>query len=166
MLKLSHAALVFISGLVWLAVGCFLLPLGLKLLLKSAAVAALETGSYPLLNTLTPYLGGTQQVALLLIVLGLMIGYVKSNKILSKSVHRSVERIKSFSNPTSLGNLYSRGYYILFASMVLLGMSIRFLGVADDIRGLIDVAVGAALINGAILYFREALALRKAPLKP
>jgi len=35
-----------------------------------------------------------------------------------------------------------------------LGMGIRYFGVPVDVRGLIDVAVGSALINGAMLYFR------------
>ncbi len=33
MLKMSHKALIIFSGLIWLAVGCFLLPLGLNFLI-------------------------------------------------------------------------------------------------------------------------------------
>jgi hypothetical protein len=38
--------------------------------------------------------------------------------------------------------------------MVLLGLVIRFLPIPIDARGLVDVAIGSALINGAMLYFR------------
>lgn len=161
MVKLRHATLVMISGLVWLAVGCFLLPLGLKLLVESAYHAPLTTGNpYPFIESLAPYLGGVQEAALFIIVMGLFIGYSKGKYVLGKSVKRSVTRIKSFPNPTSLANLYSKGYYLLFGSMVLLGMSIKWLGLSNDIRGAIDVAVGSALINGAVQYFRLALEMR------
>jgi hypothetical protein len=163
MLKVSHSTLVIISGLVWLAVGCFLLPLGLKLLVASAAASILgDTAPYPLLASFSSYVGGAHTAAMLLIALGLIVGQLKGRKVLSKSIHRSVKRIKNFPNPTSITNLYGFGYLILFASMVLLGMSIRYFGVPSDIRGLIDVAIGAALIQGSILYFREAQAIRKA----
>lgn len=162
MLKVSHATLVIISGLVWLAVGCFLLPLGLKLLVGSAAESMLgNTEPFPFLSSISSYVGGAQNAALLLIVLGLLIGQLKGRKVLSKSIHRSVTRIQKFPNPTSITNLYGWGYLVLFASMVGLGMSIRYFGVPNDIRGFIDVAIGAALIQGAILYFREAQAIRK-----
>lgn len=160
MFKLSHAALVAISGVIWLAVGCFLLPQGLKLLLTSPSSDA----EAPLLRLLAPYLGGAETTALLLIVLCLLVGRLKGNYVLRKSVQRSINRIVTFPNPTSIANIYSRGYYLLFGSMVLLGMSIKWLGLANDIRGVIDVAIGAALITGAMLYFRQAIALRKSPL--
>jgi hypothetical protein len=159
MLKLSHSALVLISGLVWLAVGCFLLPLGLSLLVTSTYSREF-VDSLPMLNSLAPYVGGLQQAALFIIVIFLFIGNMKGRYVLGKSVQRSVNRITSFPNPTSLTNIYSRGYYILFASMIGLGMSIKFFGLSNDIRGAIDIAVGAALISGALLYFRNAIELR------
>lgn len=160
MLKLSHAALVLISGLVWLAVGLFLFPLGLKLLVGSATAYVFSENSYPLISLLTPYLG-PQQAAIFLIVIGLFIGQLKGKTVLNKSIQRSIKRIKTFPNPTSITNLYSYPYLILLISMVGLGISIRYFGVPNDIRGFIDVAVGAALIRGALNYFREAQALRK-----
>jgi hypothetical protein len=158
MLKLSHSLLVFLSGLVWFAVGCSLLPLGLKLLVLSS-----QTNNEFLMNTFTSYVGNAEYVAILFIALGLFIGYTKSKYVLSKSVKRSVERIKKFPNPTSLFNIYGRVYYILLAGMIGLGASMKYL--PNDVRGIIDVAVGAALINGAILYFRLAWDLRSKPIQ-
>ncbi len=156
-MKLSHAVLVLISGLVWFAVGLGLLTLGLKLLVDPSRLAE---GSYPLYSLVAPYLGRAEQIGLFFIVISLLVGYAKSKFVLSKSVQRSVKRIQGFSNPTSIANIYSRGYYILLGSMVLLGWSIKFFGVPNDIRGIVDVAVGAALLNGAILYFRLAWELK------
>lgn len=157
MIKVSHKTLIIISGLIWLSVGCFLLPLGLSLLAGSTLkVRVLSLGNYPLIDQLAPYMGGAEQVALLLIALSLFIGYLKGRYVLGKSAQKGVERIRSFSNPTKLSNIYSLKYYILLGSMIGLGISIKFFGLANDIRGFIDVAIGSALINGAMIYFRIA----------
>jgi hypothetical protein len=151
MLKISHAALVAISGLVWFAVGGWLLPLGLSLMLEGTKQAQLsDVASLPLLRFLSPYLGGFEQAALLLIVVGLLIGQL-----------RGIERIKTFPNPTEITNIYSAKYYILLGGMVGLGMGIKFLGLSNDVRGLVDIAIGTALIRGALIYFRSAFQLRQ-----
>jgi hypothetical protein len=145
--------------LIWVAVGLFLLPLGITLLVNSPGEAA--HGYYPLINYLAPYVGGAQQAALGLIIVGLFIGYAKGKAVLGKSARRGVARILTFPNPTQLTNIYSPVYYMLLGGMVLLGMSIKWLGIANDIRGVVDVAIGSALINGALVYFRLAFAMRK-----
>jgi hypothetical protein len=40
--------------------------------------------------------------------------------------------------------------------MILLGLSMRFMPILIDVRGVIDVAIGFALLNGSMLYFRLA----------
>lgn len=77
----------------------------------------------------------------------------------SKSVQRSVSRILAFPNPTSLSKIYAPSYYLLLGSMVFLGFLVRF--TPQDVRGGVDIAVGAALIHGAMLYFRQAWAARQ-----
>jgi hypothetical protein len=161
MLKLSHTALVVISGLVWLGIGIFLLSLGLNLIVGGAHPELLASSKHtPILETLTPYIG-LEQAALLIVVICLAIGYAKGRFVLGKSARRGVARILTFSNPTSLLNIYSGPYYLLLALMVGLGMSIKFLGLPDDVRGAVDVIIGSALINGAMIYFRLAFALRQ-----
>lgn len=158
MLKFSHATLVALSGLVWLVVGCFLLPLGLNFVV-GALLRENAAQPHPVLNFFAPYVGGLDQAALVWIVLMLIVGFIKGRKVFAKSVHRSVKRIASLPNPASLGKIYTPGYYLLLGSMVLLGVLVRYTTL--DIRGGVDIAVGAALINGAMLYFREAWQMRK-----
>lgn len=162
MWKLSHAALAFVSGLIWFMVGISLMPLGLKLL---ATAGNISGESYPLLSFLSPYFNRSEETALLLIVVGLFIGYAKSKYVLSKTVKRTINRIKTMPNPSSIMTLFSPAYLILIGVMISLGASMRFFGVPNDIRGLIDVAVGVALINGAMLYFRMAWGLRVSAVK-
>lgn len=159
MLKLSHATLTFISGLIWMAVGCFLMQMGLRLILDPTY--GVEGGSYPILTPLQSFMGGFQEAGVALIAIALYIGFLKGKHLLRKSARKGVERLRTFPDPTPLQNIYSAKYYILLAVMIGLGMSMRFLGLPNDIRGGVDVAIGAALINGAMEYFRLGLALRK-----
>lgn len=157
MLKLSHKTLIIISGLIWLAVGSFLLPLGLNFLLQAVENSRLHAENYPLLNLFSKLASNAENSVIIIIVIAMMIGYSKGRFVLGKSAIKGVERIRSFPNPTSLSNIYSAKYYILLALMIGLGMSMKYLGIPADVRGLIDVAIGSALINGAMIYFRLAL---------
>lgn len=160
--KVSHTTLIILSGLVWFAVGCFLLPLGLNLLVNSIQQSRIHLiGAYPLVDNLTSFGWNRETVVIILISLGLYIGFLKGRYVLGKSVQKSVARILEFPNPTSLGNIYNARYYILLGSMIGIGMSIKFFGLSNDIRGFIDVTIGSALINGAMVYFRSAMSVRK-----
>lgn len=161
MFRVSHFTLIFLSGLVWMVVGCFLLPLGLNFIVETLL---LENANIPrpVLNFLAPYAGGLDQAALVLISFALLIGFLKGRRIFTRSVQRSVDRILALPNPTSLSKIYTPSYYILLGSMIALGVLIRFTTL--DIRGAVDVAIGTALINGAMCYFRYAwLARRQVP---
>lgn len=156
MFKLSHTTLIVISGAIWMAVGCFLLPLGLNLLVGGIVPEQLRQGAeYPLVDVLAPFFGARENSILVLIVFGLYVGYLKGRHVLGKSARRGIARIQAFPNPTSLANIYAWPYYLLLALMVGLGMSIKYLGIPNDIRGVVDITIGAALINGAMIYFRS-----------
>lgn len=159
MIKLSHKTLIVISGFIWMAIGCFLLSLGVNFLVESTKhEQVLYSGHYPVIDGLSTFVGGLEQAALVLISFSLFVGYLKGRYVLGKSAHRGVERIRLFPNPTSLGNIYSGKYYILLGAMVALGMSVKFFGLSSDVRGVVDVVIGSALINGAMIYFRLAFA--------
>lgn len=153
MFKFKASTLIAFSGFVWLAVGLYLLPLGLNFLILSGQEPERHAGF--LLHSLSSLLV-YEQAALFLVVVGLGIGYMKGKTVFAKTVQKSVTRILSFSPPISFGKVYSVRYVLLLAMMVLIGLSIKFLGVTSDLRGLVDVAIGSALINGSILYFRQA----------
>ena len=109
-MKLSHAKLIAISGLVWFGIGVYLLQLGLNLLLSGVQNPDFSTSSYPLLRAITPYVGNLETAALVLVIVALFIGYFKGRYVLGKSAQRGVDRIRSFSNPAPLQNLYSAKY--------------------------------------------------------
>lgn len=160
MLKFKHVSLIVIAGLVWMVVGIFLMNVGLRLIAEKALTAAMSEGS-SLLHTMASYFGGTQQAAVACIGMALAIGYFKGRFVLAKTVKKMVARIRSLPTPVGLHLIYSFKFYILIAFMIGLGMALKFFSVPEDVRGIVDIAIGAALINGAVLYFRHALELRK-----
>lgn len=164
MLKLSHASLVFISGIVWLVIGTMLLSMGLNFLIESILRDNLLTMKRPILDTLAAIAGDFDSAVIALIVAALLVGYFKGRFVLAKTVAKSVDRIKSLSNPASLAQIYAKKYYFLLAFMMSLGLIAKLLPM--DIRGAIDVTIGAALINGAVLYFRSSYALYRSQNEP
>jgi hypothetical protein len=154
MFKASHTTLIVLSGLMWLIIGCFLLSLGLNFIVQSILKENLVLIYRPLLDNLAPYVGSLDVAALVLIGLGLFIGYFKGRYVLGKTVQKGVSRIITLPNPAPISQIYTKKYYILLASMVLIGFVVRFAPL--DVRGLVDVAIGAALIKGAVLYFLNA----------
>ncbi len=154
MLRVRHPLLIAISGLIWLGIGIMLLSMGTNFLIASA-LDANQTLYHPFLQFLAKFTGSLEQSMMVILALGLGVGLLKGRLIFSKTVNRSVKRILSLPNPTSILNIYEKKYYFLLLGMVLLGFLARL--TPQDIRGFIDVAVGAALIQGAILYFRQAI---------
>jgi hypothetical protein len=155
MLRFKHSTLVSIAGALWMIMGIFLMNMGLRLIAEKSVIVGF-TDETSLLKTLSNVFGGLQQAAVALIGLGLMIGYMKGRFVLAKTVAKMVARLKSFEEPVSLYRLYSPKFYLLILIMISMGALFRIFEVPSDIRGLIDLAVGAALINGAVLYFKYA----------
>lgn len=147
--------MIILSGTVWFLVGIFLLNVGLKLLLNPLADPSL-TNKEAFMSSFGNWLGGNETAVLVTIILALVIGYAKGKYVLGKSARQGVSRILSFPNPTSIANVYSAKYYILLAGMIGLGVLIKVLDIPTDIRGWIDTAIGAALINGAMIYYNYA----------
>lgn len=153
MFKVNRPTLIVLSGMIWLAVGCWLSLLGVNFLI-STLLRENQHLSRPLIDPLAPYVGGMESAAYILIVLGLIVGYLKGQYVLGKTVKREVNRIASLVEPTCLSQLYTKKYLILLAVMGFLGMVVRFSPL--DLRGVVDVAVGTALICGAFRYFFHA----------
>ena len=153
--------MIILSGLIWFGAGFYLLQLGLSLLLTGVNVSTELSTNFPLINFLSEHLGSGEIAALILIAVALCIGYFKGYYVLGKSAHRGVARILTFPNPAPLSRIYSAKYYILLAFMMALGVSIKYLGLDNDVRGFIDAIIGSALINGAMVYFRLAQTLRQ-----
>jgi hypothetical protein len=157
-MRIKHATAIALSGLIWFIGGMMLLSKGLNFIV--ASVRSEQIGS--LIALLLPLSKTAEQAALFLVVIGLAVGYLKGRMVLTKSVKRVVDRIFSFPSPVRLIDVYNKSYILLILSMVGLGFIIRFLPISVDIRGVIDVAIGSALVKGSLMYFRFAIAAKKA----
>ena len=149
-MKLSHRTLIGIAGALWFAVGLWLMKLGIQFLMQ-----AVETPEqYPFLAWVSSFVGKAEQGVVALMAGALFIGFFKGRMVLAKTVNRTVNSIKQAPEPVSLNLLFTPRYLVLLMIMMGIGFSLRFFAVPLDIRGFVDVAVGSALINGAMLYFR------------
>jgi hypothetical protein len=155
----NHFKLIVFSGLLWLGIGAYLLTLGMRFVVGVAQGAVGDTTS--LIAIFSPLAGGREQAALLLIIIGLLIGFLKGRFVFTKTVQKVVQRIISLPMPIKLSQVYGARYLGLIGGMILLGMSLKWFHLPLEIRGMIDVAIGSALMNGALLYFRSAAAFRK-----
>lgn len=147
---MTHRNWIAISGFIWLLVGSLLLYKGLVLI----SDAVLTPNSF--CSRLQGTFGSPQKAGTVLIALALVVGFLKGRFILSKTVKRVSLRITSLPLPIRFKSVYAPSYWILIGGMMGLGMTMRFLPIPVDVRGFVDVAVGAALMNGAMLYFRTA----------
>lgn len=142
-----------ISGISWLAIGSYLMVKGLNWIV----IAMAQPEPSHLIKWLASFAGSIQQGALVLICASLLVGFIKGRTLLARTVKRVISHLQAQKPPVHFLAAYDRKYFIILGSMIGLGLLMRWLALPPDIHGGIDVAIGSALINGAMLYFREAL---------
>lgn len=152
MLHFSHRSLILLSGLVWFFIGGWLLYKGLNFLVQALAMA----GGRPWLDGLHPFVGSLDTAVVFVVMFALLIGYFKGTRVLGKAAEKGVRHIAGHADPMPLHKVYRPGYYAILAVMMMLGLLMNWISVPADIRGFVDVAIGSALINGAMVYFRKA----------
>jgi hypothetical protein len=140
---LNHKTWILISGVLWGVVGCLLLYKGLQLFSESVDVANSRDTSW-------------------LVCIALLVGFIKGRFVLSRTVRRISLRLATLPEPIRWMDAYPRSYWLLLASMMALGFLLRL--VPLEVRAFIDVAVGSALLNGAMLYFRSARVVQQSHL--
>src|SRR5579862_8466786 len=91
---LSKRTWFIVSGIKWFAIGVMLLTKGLRLITVAADQAAVKA---PLIIFFQSFTSSRHQAALLIICVGLLIGFVKGRTVLAKTVKRIAERINAHS---------------------------------------------------------------------
>ena len=157
-MKIRHSAAIVLSGLTWMGIGMFLMIKGFTLIM----VPMPSESSPVLLPYISLWIGDSQQASLIWICLALFIGFFKGRIVLRKSAERIMKRLLSLPNPLDVISMYPRSYLILLGCMMTLGMMLKWIPIPSDIKGLVDVAVGSALVNGSAFYFRHFAIPRKA----
>ncbi len=140
-----------------MGIGILLLTKGIRYLVEggNAVINGTQHG-FSLIGKISQFTKSPEQAALILICAALLVGFFKGRVVFKRTVNRVVDRIRSLPSPANLKSIYSKGYIFLIGGMMLLGMSFKFLPLPLDVKGFIDFAIGSALINGAMLYYRAA----------
>ncbi len=158
-MKLSHRNAILFSGLLWLGVGILLLTKGIRYLVDAGNTVLTGTHQgFSLIDQMSRFSKDREQAAMMVICLALLLGFFKGRIVLKKTVNRIVNRIRSYPAPISLKEMYPKSYFFLLLGMMGMGMVFKFLPLPLDVKGFIDFTIGAALINGAMLYLRAAFA--------
>ena len=155
-MRIGHIAGICFSGALWLIIGCFLTFKGIVFL--GLTIVSEKAG--PLMNVFMQMSSTRERAGMLLIFSALVLGLFKGRVVLARTVMRQVKRLLMLPHPLHIKDLFPLSYLAIILSMMLLGMSLKFLPISQDIRGFVDLAVGSALINGAFLYFKQALLLK------
>lgn len=154
MIRVTHKRLYQIAGAVWLLVGVSLLRKGSMYALAGYNGDVFTSTHYsPLFLLFENVLGSTENALALIIVIALILGNLKGKLVLSKMALKMQKRIQPLEEPISIAHLYTRSNVLLIGAMMLLGIILNALFIGNDIRACIDIAVGAALVRGAMRYF-------------
>jgi len=155
---LRHRLAIVFSGLLWLGIGLLLFMKGLRYLMESGeSVFSASSSSFSIISFLSAFFGTKEQAALWLLFCACALGFIKGRFVMGKTVKRIVSHICDQGASFTYKRLYPKWYFIVLGGMMLLGMAFKFLPLPLDIKGLIDVTIGFALINGAMLYFKAAI---------
>jgi len=146
-MKVSRNVAIILNGVIWMSIGMSLLYKGMHYLLP----IPLQPSKYFVL--MQNYVGSTEQTALLFVSIALLLGFFKGRFVLVKTVDRTLRRLYQQKEPISCVHLYPMSYLFLLGGMIGLGLLVSLL--SSDVRGLVDIAIGAALANGSALYFRQ-----------
>jgi hypothetical protein len=131
----SHLA---IAGLIWTTVGAGLLAMGSVFWFH------------------LPYLGFLDRTHLLVGGAALGVGLLKGNFILDRTANRVIERVGTLAEPNpfkSVFQMFGAKTLALIVAMMGIGIILRVSGVSFEVRGLIYLAVGVALVWSSRRYW-------------
>lgn len=81
-----------------------------------------------------------------LMLIGIILGSLKSFLVLNKAAARGVERIRRFGDNTCIGAVYSWRTWLLVVAMMLLGLIMRMSPLPSAFIGTACIAIGWALL--------------------
>ncbi|MBE9028195.1 hypothetical protein IQ266_00310 [filamentous cyanobacterium LEGE 11480] len=138
---LSRQQHLLIAALIWTVVGVGLFTMGLLFWFH------------------LPYLGNLDPKHLAIGALMIGIGLAKGKFVLDKTANRVIERTNSLQEPNpakSIFQMFGVKTIALVGSMMFIGYILRATGVSYEIRGLVYLAVGPALLLSSRNYWMSA----------
>jgi len=141
-------------SLIWFCVGIFLLRKGIYFSFSETIKSSF------LHQALKTVLADSLQIGFLLILTGLFLGHLKAKKVFAKIVERTLKNLEAHKDPAPFSTTFNKRFFLLIGLMMLLGIALSALGCPTDIRALINVAVGSALIRASFMLYRRPIEIR------
>lgn len=158
-MKFEKYQLITLAGFLWFVLGITLLTKGLYLMILTAHLSGEKAG--PILNVfMYAFTGGIVPAALTILLLGVVLGIMKGRWALGRAATLLVRRIYPMRGKIHVAKLYRIHDYLLIVGIIALSRLLNWIEVPNDVHSLIDIAVGSALINGAMVYFRYAIQVK------
>lgn len=114
-----------------------------------------------------PYLGDLDPTHLTGGLIALSIGLLKGKFVLDKTASRVIDRTADLKEPNpfkSIVQMFGLKTILLIAAMMGIGVILRAAGVSFEIRGLIYLAVGSALLWSCRQYWTSSFQVGKSDL--
>lgn len=89
-----------------------------------------------------------------LIGLAIIIGFFKGRILLKKAAKRIIEKISIIQGSVSYKQALERRSLLMMAVMIGLGLTLNRLPILPWVRGLIDLTIGTALLQGSVFFFQ------------
>jgi len=147
-----------LMGAMWFSIGAFLLYKGIFLLMQ--ACTFYEPKNVILISQMRKFVPSVENAAILILSIGLFLGIMKGRFVLATRARKEVCKLLQIPEPIHIKHVFSIKLLAIMAIMMSLGMAMTVGKLSYDIRAMIDVAVGSALIQGAVQYFRSAVQVR------
>ncbi len=90
----------------------------------------------------------------------IFVGYFKGSRIMDRVMKKNLRRLRTIPQPSPLYRVYSKPTYFVIVFFMALGMCLRFAGLYPPLYASILLAVGVAMVWGAVTgirNFREAI---------
>lgn len=149
-MRLNHRMVFVLLGTLWLLVGAMLLSVGMRLVVSASLLQGSADGR-PLLTLFHALFGHFEGALALALFLGLFVGVCKGRWVMRRAVSRGVRAIQQLPNPSPMSALFSARFFLIVLVMLGMGWILRLF--PDDVRGVVDIAVGAALLYGATCWY-------------
>lgn len=150
-MKLKKKYQIILLALIWFSAGVFLLRKGIYLSMMGLTD---ESKLSFLHRSLASFLPDSLQIGLLFIVLGLFLGNMKAKKVFRKVIDRILKSLEAYQEQAPLSAIFNIRFFLLIIIMMTLGWLLNVLNFPTDIRAIVNVTIGSALMQAAIMLYR------------
>ncbi len=161
-MKVSKNSAIFIGFGMWFFAGVMLLYKGMNYLYEAQLMQSYSRTEQPVLGFLSHLFGSVDYALLSVVLVSALFGYIKGYVALRKAADRLIRRIAPYGGKVPLPVAFPVWYVGIIFGMMMLGFVIKFLPISTDVRGMLDTAIGFALLNGSTFFLKYLIVKKRA----